>query len=100
MLAELMAGLRLYFSVQTGRMEIVQLLLDADASANAFANDRMTSLLVAAERGHIDIFEALAPRGANLKATNSQGLNAFKLAVQGNHLTLVRRFLDKKTEFV
>ena len=53
------------------------------------------ALLYSAFRGNLEIFKKLMELGANINETNSSGLNALHLAVQGNHPNIIVYLIEK-----
>jgi ankyrin repeat protein len=53
------------------------------------------ALLYSAFRGNLEIFKKLMELGANISETNSSGLNALHLAVQGNHPNIIVYLIEK-----
>jgi len=53
------------------------------------------ALLYSAFRGNLEIFKKLMELGANINETNSSGLNALHLAVQGNHPNIIVYLMEK-----
>lgn len=61
-------------------IDVVTLLLDADAPIDAVDNRGRTALMIAAERGHAAVVAALLARGADRTVRDKQGKRALDLA--------------------
>jgi ankyrin repeat protein len=78
-----------------GDFDRVSLLLDVGANANAADTGGLTPLLLASERGHIDVVVALLDCGADpLRPTYWSNQTPLHLASRGGHLDVVRLLLD------
>ncbi|CAM9510965.1 unnamed protein product, partial [Hapterophycus canaliculatus] len=104
-------GTALMFAAAAGYTDVVTLLLDRGADANATVKasetykanvlkskvgdgdspagvethtDGVTSLMVAAVGGHMDVMHVLVEAGADVRAVDEQGLSALLNAVKGN----------------
>lgn len=72
----------LMIAARFGKLEVVELLLDdpeveIDATTNI---GNWTALLLAVRCNHLAIVQLLLKKGANLRATNSNGVSAYKIA--------------------
>ena len=61
-------------------VDVVTLLLDAGAAIDATDNRGRTALMIAAERGHAAVVQALLARGADRTVRDRTGLRALDLA--------------------
>ncbi|HYD17420.1 MAG TPA: ankyrin repeat domain-containing protein [Patescibacteria group bacterium] len=90
-------------SVQSGNTEIVAQILGSHPESANWAmppfpfrpfEESMTALMMAAERGHIDIVRLLLKAGAERDAQESKGFSALMLAAQGGHKNVVDAMLE------
>lgn len=58
------------YAAEKGSMEIVKLLLDGGADANAMNKDKESVLMHACEKGHTAVVELLVKAGAGVKHTD------------------------------
>ncbi|KAJ5646441.1 hypothetical protein N7490_002813 [Penicillium lividum] len=71
----------LHCAVHQGHEEMVELLLDHKANANAICKQGNTALHIAALQGHRKIIRTLLHRRMNSRTVNRQGSTALQLAV-------------------
>jgi len=64
-------------------LDVIALLLDAGAPIDATDNRGRTALMIAAERGHAAVVQALLTRGADRAVKDKTGLRALDLATNG-----------------
>ena len=79
--------------------ETVRFLLDGGVDINAKADDGMTALMAAAQRGLVPIGELLISRGADPEARNGQDQTAWYYAAMSQHqefVELLRKIRDSK----
>jgi len=81
-----------------GHAEVVKLLLDAKADANAKDKDQTNSLMAAASRGHTEIIDLLLDAGANVNEQNVDGHTALMFAYNGKNQ--VETLWERYTQFV
>ena len=73
-------------AVSHGRLDMVQLLLEAGADVNIRDEDGSTALMCAAEHGHVEIVKLLMHHpDINLAATDNDGLTALSVAMEAGH---------------
>ncbi len=75
------AVLAIHCAAWTGNLEILELLLAADAKLNLPCVDGNTPLLIAVERKHSHIVRRLLEAGADHTLTDTRGKNALQLAI-------------------
>jgi hypothetical protein len=76
----------LMLAVSHGRLDMVQLLLEAGADVNIRDEDGSTALMCAAEHGHVEIVKLLMHHpDINLAATDNDGLTALSVAMEAGH---------------
>ena len=63
----------LFIAADTGRTDVVKMLLDRGASVNAVSATLLTPLHVAAGKGYFDIAKMLLDKGASLDAKSNTG---------------------------
>ncbi len=90
-----------------GHTEVVRLLLDHAASANAKVDvgkarranaggsAGATALIMASESGHTDVVQVLLDKGADIDAVNAVGFTALMFACQNGQTEVVQVLLDK-----
>ena len=81
--------------VQAARVEVVRLLLAADADANTAYKSGLTPLMLAAFRGCVDVVRLLLDAGANINATTTDGGTALMLAAQAGNTGAVRLLIER-----
>mgnify|MGYP005989237825 CR=1 FL=1 len=74
----------------------IQMLLDAGADINAKNKDGYTALIVAAEQGHLLLFDLLLNAGANVDAKeNVNGYTALIWAVDKDRKHIIHLLFDR-----
>jgi ankyrin repeat protein len=95
-------------AAEEGHAEVVNALLAAKADPNAkahvsqlttrknadHATGGFTALMFAVRNGHENVVRALVKGGADLKATNGDGITATSIAVENDRFDLARTLLD------
>jgi ankyrin repeat protein len=81
---------RLWAASIEGWDQVVKVLLDNKANVN-FQAEGVTSLLMAAEGGHVSTFELLLSRGAKLTDRTRIGATALHGAALSGNLAMVQR---------
>jgi ankyrin repeat protein len=87
-----------YFAVQFGRTQVVELLLaqHADPDAQIFSRRYAPTLLqYAAESGNLQLALMLAAAGAHIDLRDIRGRTALHLAIGGDHIDLIHFLLEK-----
>ncbi len=80
--------------VRTGYVEYVEALLDLDVSVDTVS--RGTPIIVlAACKGHTEVFNMLLARGANINASGGSGTTAFLMAACNGHTDIVNTLLAR-----
>ncbi len=75
-------------------LELVDLLIKADANLNAQNRFGNTALLIAVERGYDSILEALLKAGADVNIKNSDGITALMIAAKKGNAAYLDRLLN------
>merc|ERR1719384_2963644 len=76
----------LMLAVSHGRLDMVELLLEAGADVNIRDEDGSTALMCAAEHGHIEIVKVLMKHpDININATDNDGLSALSVAMEAGN---------------
>ena len=76
----------LMLAVSHGRLDMVQLLVEAGADVNIRDEDGSTALMCAAEHGSMDIVKYLmAQPDTNINAKDNDGLTALSVAMEAGH---------------
>jgi ankyrin repeat protein len=82
-----------YASLNSGRTEVVRLLLENGADADVKSTDNeskgTTALMSAAYNGYAEIVMLLIDKGAELNAENMYGYTALKSASSKGHTVIV-----------
>jgi ankyrin repeat protein len=99
------AGANLTFPGQTalmgacryGQIEVVKLILTAQASAGINANEKSnpvwSALMNACYYGYVEIVKLLAAQGININEKNNQGWSALMFACRYGHIEVVKLLL-------
>lgn len=94
----------LYLAAKKGSKDIGLELLLKQANANQARTDGITPLMIASQKGHLDIVNMLTKlKGSNVvdinaKAAGHQNVSALYLAVHNNQLDVVRVLLANKAD--
>jgi ankyrin repeat protein len=91
----LVQRLRLATAVRSRRPDKVARALAAGADPNESGSSGVTPLMVAAERGLLEVVEALAEAGAELEATDRNGSTPLAHAVAAGQLEAARALLER-----
>ncbi|XP_048241730.1 uncharacterized protein LOC125374644 [Haliotis rufescens] len=88
----------LMFACEGGNVSIVKHLL----SLNTFDINRrgwwqQTAVMIAAERGHSDVYNLLVLEGADLSLTDEDNRDCLMLACKGGDMSIVKHLLSLKT---
>eukprot|EP00439_Symbiodinium_sp_Y106_P022261 s449_g2.t1 len=83
---------------QGGHVDVLRLLLEAEADINLFDNDGFTALTGASAQGEIEVLRLLLEAGADMDVASHEGVTALMLASQGGHVEVVRLLLDAGAE--
>merc|ERR1719266_574917 len=76
----------LMLAVSHGRLDMVELLLEAGADVNIRDEDGSTALMCAAEHGHMEIVKLLMRHpDINIAAADNDGLTALSVAMEAGH---------------
>jgi len=92
--------LALHRAADTGRAELVALLLEAGASVDARTrfrtpmHARQTPLMLASAAGHEAVVRLLLERGADASLLDADHRSALSLAARAGHLAVVRRLIE------
>ena len=68
-----------------GHVEVVDMLLAAEANVNAADKTGSTALFLASGAGHPEIVEHLCASGADINAVNNDGFTSLMAASKGGH---------------
>merc|ERR1711953_24737 len=82
-------------AAKNGHMDIVVLLLDANANVNLQIKGRKTALIFAAWEGHKDVVELLLASNANINQQDSDGYTALMLATSQGKKEVVELLLRR-----
>lgn len=76
----------LMLAVSHGRLDMVELLVEAGAEVDVRDEDGSTALMCAAEHGHLEIVKQLMQHpDINIGATDNDGLSALSVAMEAGH---------------
>ena len=78
--------------------DVVRLLLSHYASVNLRNDERMTSLMLASQRGHASIVGMLVKAGAQVDAKTYQDSTSLMLACKRKHLDVAKILVASGTE--
>ncbi|KAK6978359.1 ankyrin repeat protein [Biomphalaria glabrata] len=88
-------GNALILAVKSGQNELVQLLCMSQIKLNYLVNDK-TALMIAAEKGHVDIVNTLLNAGADYKLKNSKQEDALLIAFKYGQVNCAKLLLQKR----
>eukprot|EP00439_Symbiodinium_sp_Y106_P000855 s231_g1.t1 len=88
----------LYAASSQGHLEVVRLLLEANADKDKATNDGYTPLFVAAEQRHLEVLRFLLEAKADKDKATHDGFTPWCFAVQEGHLEVVGLLLDAKAD--
>eukprot|EP00899_Mesostigma_viride_P027377 jgi/Mesvir1/7824/Mv11765-RA.1 len=91
-------GAPLHLAVARERLEIVELLLENHADANAWNDDGNTPLHTAAWAGQTEIAELFLDRGARVDMKNKNGRTPLHLAAWEGHELLVQLLVENRAD--
>ena len=78
-------------------LDLVQFLLKHDPSAAAQDQDRLTSIHLASEWGHLKLAWFLVEHGTNVAAQDQEGSTPFHLASELGYLELAQFLVEHNT---
>lgn len=84
-------------AASSGKIDAVKLLVAGEAKLEVQRKDKFyeqTALMIAAERGYLEIVEFLIAVGANIYAPNKSGQTAIMFAAQQGNLKIVKQLFD------
>ncbi|XP_067648884.1 ankyrin repeat domain-containing protein 29-like [Haliotis asinina] len=91
-----LGGNALHRACTGGHIAVVKYLFSqGSVDINCKRRDGMTPLMVAASKGHTDIFGVLVSMGANASHVNNYGYNILHLASAHGHMEMVKYILSK-----
>lgn len=73
----------LYYACKSNNIQVVKLLLEANAKVDNLNANRRTPLHTAARKGHTDIAKLLVQHGASLEAEDAEGKTPYSYATRG-----------------
>lgn len=85
----------LHLAVRRSHLQVVELLIRHGAKANARMSDGYTPLIIAAENGCLNLVKVLANHGADLAQRGPLGIDAFTVALLGDHLEIAMFLRDR-----
>jgi len=90
----------LMIASQEGHVDIVRLLLETKANANAKKMDNgITSLFIASQKGHIEIVKLLLKAKADVNtARNTDDVTPLLMALQKGHTEIIKMLLKAKAD--
>ena len=84
----------LHSAVRRGHADVVQLLLEHGANANAQDDRKNTPLLLASEGGDVDVGRVLLKQGVDMESRDYQGWSPLERASDGGYVDVVRALLE------
>jgi ankyrin repeat protein len=92
------AGLSaLFLSCFKGDLNFVHLLLENKAQVDSESNG-ITSLIMACQKGHLEVARALLAKDANINKKDKNGASALYRACTMGHLSIVQLLLEKRAQ--
>ena len=88
----------LHVAARYGQAEVVDLLLEAGARADAPTKAEVTPLMIAAWQGHLAIVKALLAKGAPVASADSDGQTALMYAAASGKAEVVQLLLDHNAQ--
>ncbi|KAJ3028519.1 UNVERIFIED_CONTAM: hypothetical protein HDU68_001515 [Siphonaria sp. JEL0065] len=85
----------LHLAADMGRVEVIELLLENGANADAKDSISMTPLHLAAQHGYLEIVRALVDHGAKVEPKDSQGQSPFYFAIKNEHIPVAEYLASK-----
>ncbi|CAH3150822.1 unnamed protein product [Porites lobata] len=76
-----------YACIDHGSLEVLRYLFENGADVNACSNDKLTPLMIAAEKGHINALTLLIKFGADADLQDKNGKTALHHAVYGSDVS-------------
>lgn len=93
----------LHAASRQGSLELVDFLLSQSSASSSFLNatavDKMTALLFAAEKGHVEVFKRLIAAGANLSAIDQHSRNAASHAARIGSVEILKICHQRGVDF-
>jgi ankyrin repeat protein len=80
-----------------GNIEIVKILIEADANVNATDFFGKTALMIASSKNNIDIAKLLIENGADVNMQDKNGVNSLMIACDKNNIDICYALLDHGT---
>jgi ankyrin repeat protein len=84
----------LHLACRRGHVEVVCVLLDSGADAEALDKHKSSPLHEASRGGHVELVRVLVKRGVNTKPKNNVGHTPDDLALIGGHVQVVKAFIE------
>jgi ankyrin repeat protein len=84
----------LHLACRRGHVEVVCVLLDSGANAEALDKHESTPLHEASRGGHVELVRVLLDRGVDTKPKNDAGYTPAILALMGGHVQVAKVFIE------
>ena len=84
----------IHWAALTGHADVVKVLLESGANANAVDKGKDTALHLAAGHGHVDVAKVLIQNGAKVNAVNFRGRTALHVAAKYEHADYVKLLIQ------
>ena len=81
-------------AAENGHSEVIRLLFESRADANARDSDGRTATILAAMKGHPEVIQLLSESGADMNARDSHGWTAMMRAADWGHFEVVKLLLS------
>ena len=88
----------LYHACYWDHLDVVRLLLHANADPNIASNKAITPLSIASYNGHNEIVELLVDAKADVDAQNNDGMTAMYAASQQGHVKVVETLINANAD--
>lgn len=85
----------LLVAVNSGRTDVVKMLLDEGADIEAYTSSKLTSLMIAAYNGYTEVVELLLENGAKVNSVDKYDYTALMVAISNEKSEVAKMLLDK-----
>jgi hypothetical protein len=78
----------LHHAARAGRVDIINVLINADVEVNFVSADGQTALIQATRNGHLEVVNSLINAGADVNYVSADGTTALMVAINEKHLNV------------